>query len=140
MSTCFQGNGKRGPDISKEIESVGGVLNAFTSRENTCFYVKVLKKDLALAIDILSDIFMNSKFDRDELAREKLVVLQEIKMVEDTPDDLIHDIFAESFWKGHPIGRSILGSKKNIESISRAEYQSNQEHYGSGSIPPPPEG
>ncbi|MEK7773650.1 MAG: pitrilysin family protein, partial [Deltaproteobacteria bacterium] len=80
-------------------------------------------------------IFMNSKFDRDELAREKLVVLQEIKMVEDTPDDLIHDIFAESFWKGHPIGRSILGSKKNIESISRAEILGYfKEHYGSGRV------
>lgn len=132
----FKGTQRRTSlDISKEIESVGGVLNAFTSRENTCFYVKVLNKDLALAIDILSDIFMNSKFDRNELAKEKLVVLQEIKMVEDTPDDLIHDVFAENFWKGHPLGRSILGSKENIESIGRAEILDYfREHYGPGRV------
>lgn len=132
----FKGTQRRTSlDISKEIESVGGVLNAFTSRENTCFYVKVLNKDLALAIDILSDIFMNSKFDRNELAKEKLVVLQEIKMVEDTPDDLIHDLFAEDFWKGHALGRSILGSKENIESIGRAEILGYfREHYGPGRV------
>ena len=87
-------------DISREIESVGGVLNAFTGREYTCFYVKVLSKDLVLATDLLADIFMNSLFDEKEIAREKQVVLQEIKMVEDTPDDLVHDLFTETLLEG----------------------------------------
>ncbi|MBI1911862.1 MAG: insulinase family protein [Deltaproteobacteria bacterium] len=117
----FKGTEKRSAlDISREIESVGGILNAFTSREYTCFYVKVLKKDLPLAIDLLSDIFINSKFDENEMEREKLVVLQEIKMVEDTPDDLIHDLFAERFWKDHPLGWSILGPAATIKSIKRS--------------------
>lgn len=117
----FKGTEKRTAlDISREIESVGGVLNAFTGREYTCFYAKILNKDLPKAIDLLSDIFINSKFDRAEMDKERLVVLQEIKMVEDTPDDLIHDIFAERFWQGHPLGWSILGPSKNIETMNRA--------------------
>ncbi|MBI5642432.1 MAG: insulinase family protein [Deltaproteobacteria bacterium] len=118
----FKGTDKRTAlDISREIESVGGVLNAFTSREYTCFYAKVLNKDLPMAIDLLSDIFMNSKFDKKEIEKEKMVVLQEIKMVEDTPDDFIHDLFAERFWKDHPIGWSILGPAETIKSMGRAE-------------------
>ncbi|OGQ59746.1 MAG: zinc protease [Deltaproteobacteria bacterium RIFCSPLOWO2_02_FULL_53_8] len=108
-------------DISKEIESVGGVLNAFTSRESTCFYVKVLSKDLPLAIDLLSDIFMNSKFDQTEMEKERQVVLQEIKMVEDTPDDLIHDLFSERFWQGGQLGRSILGTAQTVSGIKRPD-------------------
>src|SRR3989337_2612014 len=116
----FKGTEKRTAlDIAREIESVGGVLNAFTGREYTCFYAKILNKDLPKAIDLLSDIFINSRFDRNEMDRERLVVLQEIKMVEDTPDDLIHDIFAERFWEGHPLGWSILGPAKNIKSMDR---------------------
>ena len=106
-------------DIAKEIESVGGVLNAFTGRENTCFYVKILSKDIPLAVDLLSDIFLNSKFDKEELEKEKQVVLQEIKMVEDTPDELIHDIFAKAFWKGHPLGMPVLGNFQTIKSLKR---------------------
>ncbi|HEY4707040.1 MAG: zinc protease [Deltaproteobacteria bacterium GWA2_55_10] len=117
----FKGTEKRTAlDISREIESVGGVLNAFTGREYTCFYAKILNKDLPKAIDLLSDIFINSRFDRNEMDRERLVVLQEIKMVEDTPDDLIHDLFAERFWEGHPLGWSILGPSKNIKTLDRA--------------------
>src|SRR3989337_3612376 len=98
----FKGTEKRTAlDISREIESVGGVLNAFTGREYTCFFAKILNKDLPTAIDLLSDIFINSRFDRAEMDRERLVVLQDIKMVEDTPDDLIHALFAERFWEGH---------------------------------------
>jgi len=116
----FKGTARRSAlDISREIESVGGMLNAFTSREMTCFYAKVLNKDLPLAMDLLSDIFLHSKFDKAEMEKERLVVLQEIKMVEDTPDDLIHDLFAERFWKGHAIGRSVLGTTANIKRIGR---------------------
>lgn len=116
----FKGTEKRTAlDISKEIESVGGILNAFTGREYTCFFAKVLNKDLATAIGLLSDIFLNSKFDPVEMDKERMVVLQEIKMVEDTPDDLIHDLFAERFWKDNPLGWSILGPSKTIKSMKR---------------------
>lgn len=132
----FKGTDKRTAlDISREIESVGGMLNAFTSREYTCFYAKVLNKDLALAIDLLSDIFMNSRFDRIEMDKERMVVLQEIKMVEDTPDDLIHDLFAERFWKGHPLGWPVLGSSKTIKSIKRDDILAYfNEHYRSKGV------
>lgn len=132
----FKGTDRRTAlDISKEIESVGGVLNAFTSREYTCFYVKVLNKDLPLAIDLLSDIFLNSKFDRKEMEKEKLVVLQEIKMVEDTPDDIIHDLFAERFWRDHPLGWSILGSSETVKSMQRADVTGYfRSHYHTQSV------
>ncbi len=116
----FKGTEKRSAkDIAKDIESVGGVLNAFTGREYTCFYAKVLGDDLPMAVDLLSDIFLNSRFDAKELERERQVILQEIKMVEDTPDDLIHDMFADIFWKGHSIGRPVLGTSGTIKSMKR---------------------
>lgn len=118
----FKGTQRRTAlDISKEIESVGGVLNAFTGREYTCFYAKVLNKDIARAVDLLSDIFLNSKFDAVEINKEKMVVLQEIKLVEDTPDDLIHDLFAERFWKEHPLGWPVLGSSDTVKSFTRED-------------------
>lgn len=132
----FKGTKKRSSlDISREIESVGGVLNAFTSREYTCFYVKVLSNDLPLAIDLLSDIFMNSKFDKSEMDRERMVVFQEIKMVEDTPDDLVHDLFAANFWKSHPLGRSILGTRQSVDGLTRQQIKKYfSEHYTSNKV------
>lgn len=116
----FKGTERRTAlDISKEIESVGGVLNAFTGREYTCFYAKVLNKDLPLAIDILSDMIINSRFDPVEIGKEKQVVLHEIEMVEDTPDDLVHDLYAERFWGDHPLARPILGTRNTIRSMTR---------------------
>ncbi len=118
----FKGTKRRTAlDIAKEIESVGGVLNAFTSREYTCFYAKVINKDLPRAVDLLSDIFMNSLFDPAEIDKERMVVLQEIKMIQDTPDDLIHDIFAESFWKDHPLGRPVVGDMQTVASLKRRD-------------------
>ena len=78
-----------------------------------------MKKDISVAIELLSDILMNSLFDKAEMEKERLVVLQEIKMVEDTPDDLIHDLFAEAMWKAQAAGRHVLGSKKTVTSFSR---------------------
>ncbi|MBI5874848.1 MAG: insulinase family protein, partial [Deltaproteobacteria bacterium] len=116
----FKGTKKRTAlDIAREIESVGGVLNAFTGRENTCFYAKVLSKDIPLAVNLLTDIFLNSKFDKQELEKERAVILQEIKMVEDTPDDLIHDLFATAFWKGHPLAMPVLGNLQTMSSLKR---------------------
>jgi predicted Zn-dependent peptidase len=121
----FKGTQKRSAlDVAKEIESVGGVLNAFTGREYTCFYSKVLSDNLPLAIDLLSDMFLNSRFDANELEKEKKVVLQEIKMVEDTPDDLVHDLFSETFWKDQPMGRPILGRSSTLKGLTRRDIKS----------------
>src|SRR3989338_1791792 len=116
----FKGTNKRTAlDISREIESVGGVLNAFTGRENTCFYAKVLSKDVPLAVDLLSDIFRNSTFLEKQVEKERMVVLQEIKLVDDTPDDLIHDIYAKAFWKNQALGMPVLGNHETITSLKR---------------------
>lgn len=116
----FKGTERRNAlDIAREIDSVGGVLNAFTSREYVCYYAKVLDKFLPKTIDLLADIFLNSIFDSEEIEKERKVVLQEINMLEDTPDDYVHDLFHRSFWRGHPLGMSILGSVESIEGLSR---------------------
>jgi len=118
----FKGTEKRSAfDISREIESVGGSINAFTGREYTCFHAKVLHKDVALAIDILADILANPVFDPQEIEKERMVVLQEIKMVEDTPDDYIHDLFYRSFWGDHPLGYPITGMEENVLSFHREQ-------------------
>jgi predicted Zn-dependent peptidase len=106
-------------DIAKEIDSVGGVLNGFTSREYSCYYAKVLARKLHLAIDLISDIVLNSIFDLDEIEKERRVILQEIYMLEDTPDDYIHDLFSQNFWRGHPLGLPVLGSRETVAKISR---------------------
>jgi len=121
----FKGTERRTAlDIAREIESVGGALNAFTGRENTCFYAKVLSKDIELAVDLLSDIFLNPRFDKGEMEKERMVVMQEIKMVEDTPDDLIHDLFAKRFWKDQPLGMPVLGNSQTVGSIKRSDVVS----------------
>jgi len=108
-------------DIARQIDSVGGVLNAFTSREYSCYYAKVLSHQLPFAVDLLSDILLNSVFDAQEMEKERRVILQEIDLVEDTPDDLVHDLFGQNFWAGHPVGKNVLGSFETIASISRAQ-------------------
>ncbi|MEK6540067.1 MAG: pitrilysin family protein [Deltaproteobacteria bacterium] len=121
----FKGTERRTAlDIAREIESVGGALNAFTGKENTCFYAKVLSKDIELAVDLLSDIFLNPRFDKGDMEKERMVVMQEIKMVEDTPDDLIHDLFAKTFWKDHPLGMPVLGNSQTVSSIKRNDVVS----------------
>jgi len=116
----FKGTDRRSSlDIAREIDSVGGVLNAFTSREYVCYYAKVLDKFLPRAVDLLTDLFLYSKFDSEEIEKERRVVLQEISMMEDTPDDLIHDLFHQHFWQGHPLGMSILGDVASVSGLSR---------------------
>ena len=116
----FKGTERRSAlDIAREIDSVGGVLNAFTSREYVCYYAKVLDKFLPRAVDLLTDIFLHSVFDAEEIEKERRVVLQEISMMEDTPDDLIHDLFHQHFWDGHPLGMSILGDADSVSGLSR---------------------
>jgi predicted Zn-dependent peptidase len=114
---------------------VGGQMDAFTTKEHTCFYVQVLDDHLPLAVDLLTDILLRSRFDAEELEREKSVVLQEIKMVEDTPDDLIHDLFAAHVWKGHPLGRPILGTREAVTGFGRDQVVTHfGEHYVSPKI------
>jgi predicted Zn-dependent peptidase len=116
----FKGTASRSAeDIAQTIDSIGGQMDAFTAKEYASYYIKVLDEHLPLAVDILSDIVMRPAFDPDDLEREKKVVLEEIKMVEDTPDDLVHELFTEHFWQNHPLGRPILGTKETVESFSK---------------------
>jgi len=105
-------------DIAQAIDSIGGQLDAFTAKEYASYYIKVLDEHLPLAIDILSDIVMNPAFSADDIQREKKVVVEEIKMVEDTPDDLVHELFTQGFWADHPLGRPILGTRDTVESFT----------------------
>src|SRR5881296_4430336 len=115
----FKGTATRSAeDIAQAIDSIGGQLDAFTAKEYASYYIKVLDEHLPLAMDILSDIVRNPAFSPDDLVREKKVVVEEIKMVEDTPDDLVHEIFTQSFWENHPLGRPILGTKETVESFN----------------------
>jgi predicted Zn-dependent peptidase len=105
-------------DIAQTIDSIGGQMDAFTAKEYAAYYLKVLDEHLPLALDILSDIVMRPAFRADDIEREKKVVLEEIKMVEDTPDDLVHELFTEHFWQGHPLGRPILGTPESVSSLT----------------------
>jgi len=118
----FKGTRRRtAAQIAEEIDSVGGALNAFTGKEQTCFYARVLAEHLDLALDLLSDILLDPKFDAEELARERLVVLQEISQVEDTPDEYIHDLFASDYWPDHPLGLPVLGRSDYIAQLERQD-------------------
>ena len=129
----FKGTERRTAfDIAKEIDSVGGTLNAFTGREYTCYYAKVIDQNLPLAIDLLSDIFLHPLLEVNDVEKERMVILQEIKMVEDTPDDYIHDLFNRVFWKNHPLGLPICGTTENVQSFHREQIH----QYFKKSYPP----
>jgi predicted Zn-dependent peptidase len=116
----FKGTASRSAeDIAQAVDSIGGQLDAFTAKEYASYYVKVLDQHLPLAVDILSDIVLRPAFHEIDIDREKKVILEEIKMVEDTPDDLVHELFTQAFWEGHPLGRPILGTKESVESITQ---------------------
>ena len=115
----FKGTATRtAEDIAQAIDSIGGQLDAFTAKEYASYYIKVLDEHLPLALDILSDIVLNPAFSPDDIEREKKVVVEEIKMVEDTPDDLVHELFTQGFWEDHPLGRPILGTRETVESFN----------------------
>jgi predicted Zn-dependent peptidase len=128
----FKGTERRSArDIAEEIEAVGGHLNAYTSRENTAFYAKVLADDLPLAIDVLADILQHSTFAEDEVKREQAVVLQEIGQAADTPDDIIFDHFQETAYPDQALGRPVLGRSDIVSSLDRGllnDYITG--HYG----------
>ena len=118
----FKGTDRRSAfDIASDIDSVGGVMNAFTGKELTAFYVKVPDYHVNLAIDLLADIFTHSRFDLDDIEKEKAVVLQEISMVEDTPDEYIHDIFEKHFWEGHALAMPVLGTRDSVDAFDRGQ-------------------
>ena len=118
----FKGTKRRSAlDIAKEFDSVGGFANAFTSKEHVCFHAKVLATHLPLLTDLLTDLFLQSIFDPAEIDREQSVIIQEIRMVEDTPDEFIHVLFQEDFWKQNPLGLPIYGTVETVEKTSRKE-------------------
>ncbi|KAB0669551.1 insulinase family protein [Oryzomonas sagensis] len=127
----FKGTKRRtARQISHEIDSMGGILNAFTGHEYVCYYAKVLASFLPRVADLLTDIFLHSNFPADEIERERKVILQEIKMRDDAPEECIHDRFHQSFWKGHPLGLSVLGSEETISRLSRNDIVTyKQNHY-----------
>src|SRR5579864_9117917 len=131
---AFKGTERRtARDIAEEIEAVGGHLNAYTSRESTAYYAKVLKEDVGLALDILADILLNSSFDPAEFERERTVILQEIGQANDTPDDIIFDHFQERAFPDQAMGRPVLGSADVLRRLSREAVMAYlRDNYGAG--------
>lgn len=116
----FKGTDKRtAKDIAGDIDKIGGQINAFTGKESTCYYVKVLDTHISKGVEVLTDILFHSKFDPSEIAKEKTVVYEEINMYEDSPEDTVHDLLSEIVFDGHPLGRPIIGKQEIIESFSR---------------------
>src|ERR1700737_4951544 len=116
----FKGTRKRtAAQIAEQIDAVGGVLNAFTGKEYTCYYAKVLGEDLPMATELLADLFLESVFDPEEIDRERQGVLQEISQAEGTPHDFIHDPFNLHYWQGHPLALPIFGSVETVNAINR---------------------
>jgi predicted Zn-dependent peptidase len=108
-------------DIAETFDAVGGDFNAFTAKETTCFYSRVRDRDLDLAVEMMADMIQHSILKPNEFEAERQVILEEINMHEDTPDDLIHDLFTETLWAGHPLGRPILGTVKSISEMKREQ-------------------
>jgi predicted Zn-dependent peptidase len=110
-------------EIAQEMDSIGGQTDAFTSQEYAGFHAKVLGEHVPRALDLLSDIVLAPSFDADEMERERRVIFDEMKSVDDTPDDVVHDLFAESFWSDHPLGRPVLGRRETVSSFERNDLR-----------------
>lgn len=116
----FKGTKSRSAQrIAREVDAIGGNLDAFTGKETICFNIKILDEHLPVAFDILSDLALNPVFNRDEIQRERGVILEEIKMDEDSPDYLVHEIFTQNFWKDHPLGKPIVGTRETVRSFGQ---------------------
>ena len=128
----FKGTRKRtAKDIAFETDSLGGELNAFTSRETTTFYIKVLDEFLEKGLELLSDVFLNSLFPEEDIEKEKKIIKEEIKMVEDTPDDYIHDLFNQTIWGHSGIGQPVLGRRETIRIFTRDDLMAHiRKYYG----------
>src|SRR5690625_1073068 len=117
-------------EIAETFDAIGGQVNAFTAKEYTCFYARVLDTHKEYAVEILADMFFNSVFDEEEMFREKNVVIEEIKMYEDTPDDIVHDLLAEATYGEHPLGYPILGTEQHLHGFTKETIQNYmEEHY-----------
>src|SRR5450432_1969716 len=124
----FKGTETRSAEaIARQVDSIGGNMDAFTAKECICFNVKVLDEHLPIALDVLSDLVLNPTFDAQDLSRERGVILEEIKMDEDNPDYLVHEIFTQNFWKDHPLGKPILGTKETVRNFGQ---QTLFDYYG----------
>jgi predicted Zn-dependent peptidase len=129
----FKGTKKRtAKQIAETLETVGGQLNAFTAKEYTCYYAKVLNDHFNLATDVLADMLLNSLFRLEDIEKERNVILEEIKMYEDTPDELVHDIYSRTLWQNDPLGKSIIGTYDSVGKITREQLLS---HYNSYYVP-----
>ena len=116
----FKGTERRtAQSVAREVDSVGGLLNGFTSREFSCYFVKILAEKLPMAVDLLGDMICHSRFSPDDIEKERRVILQEIAMIEDSPEDLIHDQFTHAFWAGHPLGKPVIGTRSSVEGVDR---------------------
>ncbi|OGO79176.1 MAG: zinc protease [Clostridiales bacterium GWB2_37_7] len=116
----FKGTQKRSAkEIANSIDKIGGQLNAFTAKESTCYYAKVLDSHFDIALDVLADMFLNSSFAKEEIEKEKGVIMEEINMYEDSPEDLVHDLFSQGVWSGNPLGMSILGTEESLNVLNR---------------------
>lgn len=114
----FKGTERRSAyDIAREIDAIGGSINAFTGREYTCLYARVLRKDMNIALDIVADMYLNSLFNSEDTDKERYVISQEIKMIEDNPEEYIYDMFNASYFKGHALGMTILGSEESVRDL-----------------------
>src|SRR5499427_2788161 len=120
----FKGTKNRtAEEIARSADSIGGGLDAFTSKELVSYNIKVLDEHLPQAFDVLSDLVRNPLFDKKDIEKEKGVILEELKMEVDNPESLAHEIFASNFWKGHSLGRSILGTRQTIQSFNRDKVE-----------------
>ena len=120
----FKGTRRRSAeDIAREIDSLGGMLDAFTSKEMVCFNTRVLDEHLPKAFDILSDMVLEPKFAEEDIAREQGVILEEIRMTQDNPEDLVHELFTQNFWHPHALGKPILGTPETISAFTRDTIQ-----------------
>lgn len=129
----FKGTGTRTAEqIAKTVDSIGGNLDAFTAKETICFNVKVLDEHLEVAMDVLSDLVLNPTFHEDDITKERGVIIEEIKIDEDNPDYLVHEIFVQNFWKNHPLGRPILGTK---DTVKKFEKKLLFDYYGARFLP-----
>src|SRR5258706_9764901 len=116
----FKGTETRSAEaIARQVDSIGGNMDAFTAKECVCFSAKVLDEHMPIAMDVLSDLVLNPVFTADDIGRERGVILEEIKMDEDNPDYLVHEIFTQNFWKDHPLGRPILGTRDTVKRFER---------------------
>ena len=126
----FKGTERRSAEeIAREMDSVGGMLDAFTSKEQICFNAKVLDEHLPIAFDVIADLVLRPKFDSEDVKKERQVVLEEIKMDLDNPEYLLHEIFTRGFWPEHPLGRPILGTPETVRKFSRESLRKRFEHW-----------